>query len=283
MDPCTPLSPLVLSPDVVPSLVILSDKCLGFCGSLTTFSSWQIDVFFSWINETRSHRDWLRDVRYLISSLGFTYLTIHVSQVIDGCTKLFFTLSLSLASLMFGVYLGSLLAPHIRPPRPPSRVIRFSLTILSILIYFASYPAYFHLPFSFRHQATAAILFSYPGVLTRYVLSIKLNPLLKSLPLGTFIGNLFGTALLATFHVLQGLKDPVSPDACELLQGLGDGYCGCLTTISTFAVEVSTLKARRAWVYATLSVVLGQLLVLVIAGPSFWAGHVSAQGSCPLD
>jgi fluoride exporter len=35
---------------------------LGFCGSLTTFSGWQLDVFFSWINEGHSHRNGLRDV-----------------------------------------------------------------------------------------------------------------------------------------------------------------------------------------------------------------------------
>lgn len=36
---------------------------LGFCGSLTTFSGWQLDVFYSWINEGEFHRGWLRDVR----------------------------------------------------------------------------------------------------------------------------------------------------------------------------------------------------------------------------
>lgn len=35
---------------------------LGFCGSLTTFSGWQLDVFNSWINEGHSHRNGLRDV-----------------------------------------------------------------------------------------------------------------------------------------------------------------------------------------------------------------------------
>ncbi len=34
----------------------------GFCGSLTTFSGWQLDIFESWINGTASHRDWFRDV-----------------------------------------------------------------------------------------------------------------------------------------------------------------------------------------------------------------------------
>lgn len=41
----------------------------GFCGSLTTFSGWQLDIFESWINGTASHRDWFRDVSRLESFL----------------------------------------------------------------------------------------------------------------------------------------------------------------------------------------------------------------------
>jgi hypothetical protein len=39
----------------------------GFCGSLTTFSSWQLDVFMSWLNATHAHHDWFRDVSPPIS------------------------------------------------------------------------------------------------------------------------------------------------------------------------------------------------------------------------
>lgn len=35
----------------------------GFCGSLTTFSGWQYDIFSSWLNPSEFHRDWFRDVR----------------------------------------------------------------------------------------------------------------------------------------------------------------------------------------------------------------------------
>ncbi|KAI0320675.1 CrcB-like protein-domain-containing protein [Amylostereum chailletii] len=233
----------------------------GFCGSLTTFSGWQLDVFNSWINEGQAHRDWLRDI-------------------IDGFTKIFFTLSAAVASVYFGMHIGSILAPHVPVIHPPRAWIRYTISVVSILIYFASYPAYFHLPDSFRHKATAALLFSFPGTLTRYMLSIELNPRTKLMPLGTFAANGFGTALLAMFHALQGLPDPVSPNACAILQGLADGYCGCLSTVSTFAVEVTALTVERRWFYVTISFVMGQLLMLVILGPSFWAGNVAEQGSC---
>ncbi len=40
-----------------------SDCQTGFCGSLTTFSSWQVDIFESWLNSPDYHRAGLRDVR----------------------------------------------------------------------------------------------------------------------------------------------------------------------------------------------------------------------------
>lgn len=37
--------------------------CAGFCGSLTTFSSWNLDVFLAWENAGGYERVWLYDVR----------------------------------------------------------------------------------------------------------------------------------------------------------------------------------------------------------------------------
>ncbi|KAI9512241.1 CrcB-like protein-domain-containing protein [Russula earlei] len=235
----------------------------GFCGSLTTFSGWQLDVFNSWINEGQFHRAGLRDA-------------------VDGVTKLFFTLSISLASLSFGAHIGKLLIPVIPKLRPPSRVMQHTVSIVSVLVYLATFPSYFRLSPSFRHQATAALLFSFPGTLTRYMLSICLNPRLKLLPIGTLVANEVGTSLLALFRVLQGLGDALSPDACSILQGLGDGYCGCLTTVSTFVAELSTLETGRRWFYAIVSIVMGQILVVLILGSTVWTGKASVQLSCML-
>ncbi|KAG6331858.1 hypothetical protein ID866_7225 [Astraeus odoratus] len=233
----------------------------GFCGSLTTFSGWQVDIFDSWVNVGQYPRAGLRDV-------------------IDGLTKTWITLIVSLASLLFGMHICGMIAPHCPAVRPPSKNFRYALSIISVLAYAATFPAYSRLPADFRHQATAALIFSYPGTLTRYLLSIYLNPRSKNIPLGTFSANAIGTALLGLFHVLQGLPSPVSPSACSLLQGLGDGYCGCLTTVSTFAAEIVTLRGWKSWFYVLVSWVAGQLLLLVIMGPSFWVGHVNERITC---
>lgn len=143
-------------------------------------------------------------------------------------------------------------------------------------------PPYFHLPAIFRHEATAALLFSFPGTLTRYVLSVSLNPRVKLLPAGTLTANLFGTALLGAFHLIQSVSSPtpVSANVCALLQGLADGYCGCLTTVSTFAAEVDALEEWKAWLYAGVSWVGGQLILLVILGSAYWGRGLSEQQQC---
>lgn len=151
-----------------------------------------------------------------------------------------------------------------------------------MLIYAAAYPAYFRLPARYRHEATAALLFSFPGTLSRYLLSVHLNPRLKLFPLGTFVANTFGTALLGTLQVLQSIRAPdtLSPNACSVLKGLADGYCGCLTTVSTFAAEVDALENRKSWLYVAISWLVSQILLAIIIGPSLGPGHVSRQITC---
>ncbi|EIW62005.1 uncharacterized protein TRAVEDRAFT_144275 [Trametes versicolor FP-101664 SS1] len=235
----------------------------GFCGSLTTFSGWQLDIFESWINGTASHRDWFRDA-------------------IDGIGKTVFTLAIALSAVSFGAHLATLVVPRVPTLPPPPRRVRYALSALAVLVYAAAYPAYFRLPARYRHEATAALLFSFPGTLSRYLLSVHLNPRLKLFPLGTFVANTLGTALLGTFQVLQSIRAPntLSPNACSVLKGLADGYCGCLTTVSTFAAEVDALENRKSWLYVSISWLVSQILLAVIIGPSLGPGHVSRQITC---
>ncbi|KAG7449139.1 uncharacterized protein BT62DRAFT_985506 [Guyanagaster necrorhizus] len=236
----------------------------GFCGSLTTFSSWQVDIFKSWLNSPDYQRGRLRDF-------------------IDGLCKTVFTLSISFASLSFGSSIARLLAPHLPKIHPPNMFIRYTITVIGFLTYAAAFPLYFRLDPEFRHQATSALLFAYPGALSRYVLSTQLNPLLSSFPVGTFTANSLATAFLAIFHVLQRKTPNVSWSACSTLQGLSDGYCGCLSTVSTFAVEVKMLRRWANVRYVLASWVTAQLLLLVIIGPALLSKNVSEQTMCSFD
>ncbi|KAJ7638875.1 CrcB-like protein-domain-containing protein [Roridomyces roridus] len=235
----------------------------GFCGSLTTFSGWQLDVFKSWLNVNNVHRSGLSDV-------------------MDGLCKSVFTISLSLGSLLFGMHVANTISPYFYASPPPGKFIRRTLTLLSICMYAATIPVYLLLPHSYRHQATAALLFSFPGTLTRYMLSTSLNAVLPTFPLGTYAANSFGTALLGTFHVLQSTTNrPISAESCTLLQGLSDGYCGCLTTISTFAAEIATLKtAGHKYRYALTTYITGQFILVCIFGALLWGGDIQKDQTC---
>ncbi|CAE6400948.1 unnamed protein product [Rhizoctonia solani] len=230
----------------------------GFCGSLTTFSSWQLDVFQAWSNANGFHRGWLRDV-------------------MDGLTKTAITMLISLGALSFGLHIST----HIQfrpPPIRPNSVAGKVVGLFSLLAYLATIPLYFRLSPRFRIGVTSALLFSFPGTLTRHLLGTYLNALRANLPIGTLGANSLGTGLLAAFHVVQ--RTPVSPTACAILQGLIDGYCGCLTTISTFAVEIRGLKGWNAWRYFGLSYIIGQVLMVAIVGGSWWSGRVKEHSMC---
>lgn len=103
------------------------------------------------------------------------------------------------------------------------------------------------------------------------------------MPLGTFLANMIGTALLGGFNVLQNKVHPVSSYACSVLQGLDDGYCGCLTTVSTFAVEILGLGLRKGSRYALISWCVAQLLLLLVFGLPIWIGHSRGQITCTFD
>ncbi|MEU8815519.1 fluoride efflux transporter CrcB [Actinoplanes sp. NPDC048796] len=90
------------------------------------------------------------------------------------------------------------------------------------------------------------------GAPLRY-LTDRAFPSPSGFPRGTLIVNVAGSLLLG---FLLGL--PVSPTLTALL---GTGFCGALTTYSTFSWETLTLarsdRPQRALVYALTSVILG--------------------------
>ena len=58
---------------------------------------------------------------------------------------------------------------------------------------------------------------------------------------------------------------------CQILQGVQDGFCGCLTTVSTWVGEINGLRRRSAYLYALASVLSGLGLMVVIMGSVRWS------------
>lgn len=187
---------------------------------------------------------------------------------------------MSLSSLALGLHIATIVAPHIplKSARPHPFALH-TLSVLSIASYVLTIPLYFVVSHTYRPDATSALLFAFPGAVSQHFLATILNPRYPPFPLGTLTANIFATLLIGAFHTLQRNSPTSAPVVCELLRGLEDGYCGCLSTVSSFAVEVRGLK-RRAWTYITVSILVAQIALVIVVGIPWWSGVVRERNMC---
>ncbi|WP_061708330.1 fluoride efflux transporter CrcB [Pseudenterobacter timonensis] len=105
------------------------------------------------------------------------------------------------------------------------------------------------------------------GSVARWLLSLRFNPVHQAIPLGTLTANLLGAFIigagLAWFSRMTHL-DPM----WKLL--ITTGFCGGLTTFSTFSAEVVFLlqEGRIGWALTNIAVnLLGSFIMTALA---FW-------------
>jgi CrcB protein len=105
------------------------------------------------------------------------------------------------------------------------------------------------------------------GSVARWFLSMRFNPMHHAIPLGTLTANLIGAFIigvgLAWFNRMTHI-DPM----WKLL--ITTGFCGGLTTFSTFSAEVVFLlqDGRINWALANIAVnMLGSFAMTALA---FW-------------
>ena len=106
---------------------------------------------------------------------------------------------------------------------------------------------------------------AFAGALLRWLFGIALNPLLPALPLGTLAANLLGGFIIGA---ALGVFDQFQSLPLELRLLITTGFCGGLTTFSTFSAETVTLLLRQQYAWSAaiiLAHVLGSLL-MTLAG-----------------
>jgi fluoride exporter len=88
------------------------------------------------------------------------------------------------------------------------------------------------------------------GALLRWQLGLKLNSLLPDLPLGTLAANLIGAYIIGFAMAYFSQVPQISPEARLLII---TGFCGGLTTFSTFSAEVFThlQNSQMLWAFRT--------------------------------
>lgn len=105
------------------------------------------------------------------------------------------------------------------------------------------------------------------GSVLRWLLSLRLNPAHHAIPVGTLTANLIGAFIigagLAWFNRLTHI-DPL----WKLL--ITTGFCGGLTTFSTFSAEVVFLLQDGRFGWALLNVAVNLLGSFAMTALAFW-------------
>ena len=103
------------------------------------------------------------------------------------------------------------------------------------------------------------------GCLLRWLLALLLNRYFPNIPPGTLAANLLGCYIIGLAIAFFALN-PALPIEWRLL--VTTGFCGGLTTFSTFSAEVVMLlqSGRVAWACGTIALHLLGSLLMTVAG-----------------
>lgn len=232
----------------------------GFCGSFTSFSSFVRDTFLALSNDLAQPGSTTTAPR----NGGYSFMALLAVIII--------TVTASLSGLFVGAHLA--IASEPITPAFPFRFIRKYMDRLAVLLGWGCWVGAILLTAmpprdDWRGDATFALVFAPPGALARFYLSLWLNGRKPSFPLGTFAVNVLGTAVLGLAWDLQHV--PLGGVlGCQVLQGVEDGFCGCLTTVSTWVSELAALRRKHAWVYGVASILVSFGVMVVIMGGLRW-------------
>ena len=234
----------------------------GFCGSFTSFSSFIRDVFLAMSNDLVSPDV---DDSPTGRSGGFSFMAM-VSVILT-------TVCLSVSALFIGAHLAIAVEPM--TPSLPYQFMRKFLDRLAVpvsiggwitVIILAVVPPHAR----WRGDALLALAFAPIGCLARFYAAIYLNGRIISFPLGTFVANIAGTAVLGVCWDVAHL--PVGGVlGCQVLKGVQDGFCGCLTTVSTWVAELAALRRGHAYVYGIASVGVALAILIPVMGGLRWS------------
>jgi CrcB protein len=103
------------------------------------------------------------------------------------------------------------------------------------------------------------------GCLLRWLLAIFLNSYFPTVPPGTLAANLIGCYVIGMALAFFTAYPAFAP---EWRLFLTTGFCGGLTTFSTFSAEIVTLlqSGRTTWALLAVAAHLGGSLLMTFAG-----------------
>ncbi|KAL7749980.1 hypothetical protein RI367_004495 [Sorochytrium milnesiophthora] len=238
----------------------------GLCGSITSFSSVVLNstMVLIGLSITSGHAfsfyNFLLYATIVLSTLAVSFLGFRL-ELADSATKV----KVERRKWTYG---------HFSWDEALMLAVAVAVWVAMIALAIA-------VPQAVRRDWIFALCFAPIGASIRYALS-SYNPPVSvdtpRIPLGTLIVNLSGVVVLAVVHLLSN-QLPVSSifgtAACLVLNGIADGFCGCLTTVSTLVTEVLALPQPFSARYLSGSVIAGTIIVILVNGVGFWVGALT--------
>lgn len=107
------------------------------------------------------------------------------------------------------------------------------------------------------------------GALLRWALGTKLNSLFPTVPPGTLTANLVGGYIIGVAIAIFAQTPNLAPEWRLLII---TGFCGGLTTFSTFSAEVVDLlqQGRLVWAAGAIAIHVSGSLLMTLAGLASW-------------
>lgn len=218
----------------------------GFCGSLTSFSSLIVSLF---LFSTTPQPKWKTDGYGVMAFMAFLITEI----------------SCSMASYFFGRHLEIFLRSYKLLIKPNYVYVEYIGAALGLSAWIAC--LVISITVESNRNWPLLATFAPFGVFLR-VHASKLNR--PEYRIGTFLVNMVGTVLACIFTILQHPDIGASVLQIQVLKGLIDGFCGSLTTISSFVVELSKLPLPHAYAYGISTFGLGFCFAVLIIGSYDW-------------
>lgn len=240
---------------------------VGFCGTFTSFADIMRDALLAISNnlDTASVSDRVTTTATRSRPAGDSIMAV--------IAVLWIEVSMSLAALKLGAHLaiGSYVFLKYLPEGSIEWYMNQAILFLGPGCWIgAIILAIFPPQNPWRGQVVFAIVFAPLGAMLRFHLARQLNARVASFPLGTFAANVFGTCVLGMVWDLQHSREGAYIVSCQVLQGIADGFCGALTTVSTWVLELDALRLRHAYIYAIASLGVCLACMVTIMGTLRW-------------
>jgi CrcB protein len=107
------------------------------------------------------------------------------------------------------------------------------------------------------------------GALLRWQLGARLNSFFPAVPPGTLAANMIGGYIIGLAIAYLAQAPNLAP---EWRLFIVTGFCGGLTTFSTFSAEVVTLlqEGRLVWAMGAIAIHVTGSLMMTLAGLATW-------------